>query len=366
MSHRILVSDLRRHTADLRAEIIAAATRVVDSGWFVHGQACSAFEDAFAQYCGVRHCLGVANGTDALEIALRSLGVTAQSKVATVANAGFYTTTALLAVGAEPIFIDVNPETRLMDLNHLAHAVSGGEVNAVVVTHLYGLMHDVEAICAITAEANIPVLEDCAQSHGAQRNGQRAGSIGHAATFSFYPTKNLGAVGDGGAIVTDDADVAARVRLLRQYGWDSKYHSIVSGARNSRLDEMQAAILSAKLPRLDAWNARRREIAARYSAEIKHPAISCPPIYGTEYVGHLYVIECADRDSLRKHLEKSGISSDIHYPFPDYRQPAIATMIQWQDLPITERLSQRVLTIPCYPELADTEIDLIIECINSW
>jgi dTDP-4-amino-4,6-dideoxygalactose transaminase len=350
----------------LRDEIVASATRTVDSGWFIHGQACSAFEDAFAAYCGARHCLGVANGTDALEIALRSLAVKAQSKVATVANAGFYTATALLAIGAEPVFIDVHSETRLMDLNCLADAVSGGAIDAVVVTHLYGLMHDMEAICAIAAEANIPVLEDCAQSHGAQRNGRRAGSIGHAATFSFYPTKNLGAIGDGGAIVTNDESVAARIRLLRQYGWDSKYHSIVTGARNSRLDELQAAVLSAKLPRLDGWNARRREIAARYSSEIKHPSVSCPPAYGEEYVGHLYVIETADRNSLRTHLEKSGIASDIHYPLPDYRQPAIAEMTQWPNLPVTERLSQRVLTIPCYPELATSEVDLIIECINSW
>jgi dTDP-4-amino-4,6-dideoxygalactose transaminase len=366
MSGKILVSDLHRQTSALRQDVLAAMTAVLDSAWFVHGKSCTGFEARFAEYCGTSQCVGVANGTDALEIGLRAIGVTSGSRVATVANAGFYTSTALLAIGAQPVYIDVDPQTMLMDLRQLAHVLESRDLTAVVITHLYGLMHDMPAVRALCDAKGVRVLEDCAQAHGAVNASGKAGSFGHAATFSFYPTKNLGAIGDGGAITTNDADIAARARALRQYGWDKKYHVAHTGGRNSRLDEMQAAILTVKLPHLDAWNDRRRAIAARYTEHIKNPRVTCPPVRGAEYVGHLYVMQCDDREGLRAHLDKAGIATDIHYPVPDHQQAAVRQDGQEPSLPVTERLARQLLTIPLYPELTDPEVDRIVQAINDW
>jgi dTDP-4-amino-4,6-dideoxygalactose transaminase len=208
------------------------------------------------------------------------------------------------------------------------------------------------------------VLEDCAQAHGAQRAERRAGAFGQAAVFSFYPTKNLGAIGDGGAIVTSDDAVAKRARRLRQYGWDLKYHVTSKGGRNSRLDEIQAAVLRAKLPHLSNWNRRRRDIARRYSTEIDGARVKVPPVRGEEYVAHLYVVQCTDRDDLRKHLSEGGIASDIHYPVPDHRQPVLAGR-DWPQLPVTDRASREILSLPCFPELTDAEVGHIIARVNA-
>ena len=194
----------------------------------------------------------------------------------------------------------------------------------------------------------------------------RAGSVGDVACFSFYPTKNLGGIGDGGAVVTSDRELLERLKSLRQYGWETKYHVVRSGGRNSRLDEIQAAVLSAKLPYLDGWNARRRDIAARYSTAISHPKITCPPVRGEEYVAHLYVVTCEDRADLQKHLSAAEISSDIHYPIPDHLQPAMAGLMPGSSLPVTEHLAGHILTLPCFPELTDAEVDRIIARVNSW
>ncbi|MFC4172889.1 DegT/DnrJ/EryC1/StrS family aminotransferase [Microvirga sp. GCM10011540] len=366
MAMRVLLNDLGRHAASTEGPVRDAVDRVLKSGWYILGREGEAFEHEFAHYCGAQNCISVANGTDAIELGLRALGVGQGGRVATVANAGLYTTTALNALGAEPVFVEVDRESRLMDLEHLRRVVARGDINAVVVTHLFGLLHDMEAILQITSEAGVPVFEDCAQAHGASRGGRRAGSFGAAASFSFYPTKNLGALGDGGAITTNDAEVANKVRHLRQYGWESKYRAVMNGARNSRLDEIQAAILRAKLPALDAWNQRRREIATRYSKEITNPRVVCPPLYGEEYVAHLYVIATADRDSLRTHLSAAEVSTDIHYPIPDYRQPAIKGQRDWDHLPVTDLLSDQILTLPCYPELTEDEVSYVITCINDW
>lgn len=366
MTSRIAINDLVRHTRATENDIRTAIERVLQNGWYVLGHENEAFEREFAAYCGTDECIGVANGTDAIEIGLRALGVTSGSHVATVANAGFYTTTALGALGAEPIFVDVDHTSRLMDLNHLAEIVAKERLSAIVVTHLFGLLHDMNAILQIAGSAGVPVFEDCAQAHGASRNGKKAGSFGAAASFSFYPTKNLGALGDGGAITTSDPQIAAQVRRLRQYGWVSKYQAALQGARNSRLDEIQAAILRAKLPALDAWNERRRTIANRYSQEISNPRVTCPPTYGPEFVGHLYVVTCDGRESLRAHLSSHGIMTDIHYPIPDYRQVALEGLREWQSLPATDRLAVEILTLPCYPELRDDEVAFIISKLNEW
>ena len=286
--------------------------------------------------------------------------------MANVANAGFYTSSALASIGAQPVYVDVDPSTQLMALDLLREALASQRLDAVVVTHLYGRLHDMERLLAITEPAGVPVLEDCAQAHGAIRDGRRAGSFGRAATFSFYPTKNLGAMGDGGAVVTNFDDVATRLRPLRQYGWNVKYCNSVPFGRNSRLDELQAAVLRAKLPFLDDWNDRRRAIARRYSAEIRHPHIATPGIPEDQsYVAHLYVLRCEDRNDLRKHLADGGIATDIHFPTPDHLQPAAEAWPPHQVL-VTETLVKNILSLPCFPELTDREIEAVINRVNAW
>ncbi|WP_457092917.1 DegT/DnrJ/EryC1/StrS family aminotransferase [Microvirga sp. P5_D2] len=366
MSTFIGINNLGRHATATAAEVQDAIGRVFQSGWYILGKECEAFEQEFAEFCGVSHCLGLANGTDAIEMGLRALGVGPGSRVVTVANAGFYTATALAAIGAEPVFVDVDRDTKLMALDQLEAVLAAGGIDAVVITHLYGLLNDMDAILKLTKPAGIPVFEDCAQSHGARRGGRRAGSFGDAASFSFYPTKNLGAIGDGGALVTKSSDVADKVRRLRQYGWESKYKVVTPGARNSRLDEIQAAVLRAKLPHVDRWNAKRRDIASRYSTEIEHPRVGCPKTYGDDYVGHLYVVTCEDRGGLQAHLKAAGVGTDVHYPIPDHRQPIIAANSRDVRLPVTEELADKVLTLPCYPELSDDEVATIIAAVNSW
>lgn len=239
-------------------------------------------------------------------------------------------------------------------------------VDALIVTHLYGLLADVEEIVQLAQSRGIPLVEDCAQAHGAARHGKKAGSFGDIACFSFYPTKNLGALGDGGAIATSRQDLADRVRQFRQYGWGSKYCVTIAGGRNSRLDEMQAAILGVKLPLLDQWNARRRDIATRYSQGIRNPKVATPKIHGAEYVAHLYVIRTAEREQLKQHLAAVGIPSDVHYPIPDYAQPAYRQIFPDVHLPVTEQACAEVLTLPCFPEMTDSEVDAIIASVNAW
>jgi dTDP-4-amino-4,6-dideoxygalactose transaminase len=235
----------------------------------------------------------------------------------------------------------------------------------VIVTHLYGRLADVGALSEVARTRGIALIEDCAQAHGAQRDGRRAGSFGALGCFSFYPTKNLGALGDAGAVVTNDRDLAARLRALRTYGWGAKYHCTMAGGMNSRMDEVQAAVLRVKLPRLDAWNRRRREIAARYASAVAHPAITLPPpAAGEDDVVHLYVVRTSGRDSLRAHLLDAGVATDVHYPVPDYRQLGDDTAST--PLLRTEQACAEVLSLPCYPELTDAEVDAVAAVCNRW
>lgn len=357
-----LSAKITKHQTQIKASI----DRVIASGWLVLGPEVKQFEESFAAYLGACHCVSLANGTDAIELALKSMGVGPGDRVATVANAGMYTTTAILAIGAEPYFMDVDIDTRGATLAEVTRAVEAG-IKAVVVTHLYGLaIPEIAQIAQYCTQNGVPLLEDCAQAHGSQVNGKRVGTFGDAASFSFYPTKNLGALGDGGAVVTCNPELAEKVGLLRQYGWTSKYRVEVAGARNSRLDEMQAAILSEFLPHLDEANARRREIAARYSTLIHHPNVALPQEGGTDYVAHLYIIRSQQRDALREHLRKLKIASDVHYPIPDYRQPVFGERFAEIHLQTTERLANEILTLPCYPEMNDEEINYIIAAVNGW
>jgi aminotransferase EvaB len=358
-------NDLHRGIERVAPEVDAAALAVVRRGWFVLGEALAQFESAFAAYCGAAECVGVANGTDALELALRALGVTAGDRVACVANAGFYAPTAILAIGAQPRFIDIDPATLLLDATQAHEALAAG-VKALVVTHLYGRLAPLDTLLARAAQLGVPIVEDCAQAHGAMRNAQRAGSFGAIGCFSFYPTKNLGALGDGGACVTSDATLAGRLRALRQYGWTGKYRVELAGGRNSRLDELQAALLSVRLRNLDAGNERRREIAARYAARIRQPSVSLPPRAGPDDVVHLYVVRSSERDRLAAHLRAHGVGCDVHYPIPDHRQPAYRKRFASLRLEHTERACEQVLSLPCFPELADREVDEVAAVVNAF
>jgi dTDP-4-amino-4,6-dideoxygalactose transaminase len=358
----IALNDLARHHAPLRAELEAAMARVHARGWYILGPEVEGFEREFAAFVGAAECVAVGNGTDALELALRALAIGPGAAVATVANAGMYATTAIRATGARPLYVEVDASSLLMDPAALA-SVQAADVRAVFVTHLYGRMADVDRLAWIARERGLALIEDCAQAHGAASGGRMAGTHGVLGCYSFYPTKNLGALGDAG-------DLAARLRALRTYGWGAKYHVAMEGGMNSRMDELQAAVLRAKLPHLDGWNLRRRDIAARYAATIRHPAITLPdPGGGEANVSHLYVVRTRDRESLRAHLAASGVATDVHYPVPDHRQPGggdAAPVGPHRGLPVTERACAEVLSLPCYPELAAAEVDAVVAACNRW
>lgn len=361
---RIPINDLKRHHAPLAGELAAAVDRVLSSGWYILGPEVEAFEAEFARYCGVGYCAGVGNGTDALELALRAVGIGPGADVATVANAGMYATTAILRVGATPLFVDVDHRSMTMSPAALSAAISS-RTAAVVVTHLYGQMAEMEELLSIAGQKNIPVIEDCAQAHGAARADRKAGSWGTLGCFSFYPTKNLGAAGDGGAIVTADAALAQKVRALRQYGWTGKYRSTLAGGRNSRLDEMQAAILRTKLPHLDGWNERRREIARLYHRALAGSELVLPPL-GDGSVAHLYVIRSPHREHIHMALGAAGIATDVHYPVPDHLQESLrGAAFRETALPVTEACANQVLTLPCFPEMTDDEVREVAERVTA-
>ena len=362
-----LINNLSMHLANHETLIKRSMNRVIDSGWLVLGPEVQCFEQKFARYLNVKHCVSVANGTDAIELGLKALEVGQGDLVATVANAGMYSSSAIMACGASPLFMDVEFGSRLVEFASVECAVKSG-VKAIVLTHLYGLaIPEIKAITELCRSAGVAVLEDCAQAHGAKIDGQCVGSFGDIASFSFYPTKNLGALGDGGAVVTNSDALASKVSALRQYGWTEKYQSEVANGRNSRLDELQAAVLGDLLPLLDGWNSQRREIAAKYSENIRHDHITLPEIAsGPNYVGHLYVICSEHRFSLAQHLKACEIVADVHYPIPDHRQKAFGSKYSRITLRETERLAKQVLTLPCYPEMTEENMSDIINAVNKW
>lgn len=362
----MVINDLSKKIAQLRPSINEAFSRVLERGLLVLGPEVTSLEESFGTYLGVDFCCTVANGTDALELALRSIGVEKGDKVATIANAGFYASSALLAIGAAPFYLDVDIETKLITLSEVEQAIHYG-VKAIVVTHLYGrIVPEIEKIAKYCREADVPLIEDCAQAHGAIMNGKRAGSFGNIGCFSFYPTKNLGALGDGGAIVCNDAILAKKIEQLRQYGWSKKYQVGLVGGRNSRLDEMQAAFLNVFLTHLDLWNNQRRAIAAKYTACITHPAIMLPHQAKEDDVVHLYVIRSLKRDALRAYLREQHIAAEIHYPIPDHHQPIFKNQWMHLHLPNTELLAKEILTLPCYPEMSQEAIAQVVSALNSW
>jgi aminotransferase EvaB len=357
----IPLNDLRRGVfAD--DELAAAVDRVMRSGRYLLGEETSALESELGAYLGARHAIGVASGTDALELAFMALGGGRGQEIVTAANAGGYSTAAARRCGMEPRFADVDDRDLLVTPTTVEKALTP-RTTMVVVTHLYGKMAPVSAIRDLCQAKGILVIEDCAQAAGARACGRYAGSIGDVAAFSFYPTKNLGAIGDGGAVVTSDDEIALRARRLRQYGWGVKYRVEEEGGRNSRLDEVQAAVLRVRLPRLDAWNRRRREIARRYAEALSSTAARMAQDGEEDYVAHLAVVRTPQRTAFARALDMRGIGTDIHYPVPDHRQkiggaPSV-------DLPVTETAAREVLSLPCFPELEDDEIDAVCTALSE-
>ncbi|OWK38561.1 DegT/DnrJ/EryC1/StrS family aminotransferase [Fimbriiglobus ruber] len=352
---------------ELRADLDAACARVLASAHYILGPEVERFEREFAAYCGVRHCVSVANGLDALTLILKAAGVGPGDEVLVPGHTFVATWLAVSAAGATPVGVDVAPRTRNLDPARLSTAVTPRTV-AVMPVHLYGLPADMDAITGVARRHNLLVVEDAAQAHGARHNGRRAGSLGTAAGFSFYPVKNLGAVGDGGAVTTDDDDLAARVRRLRNYGSVVKYHHEEQGV-NSRLDELQAALLSVKLRHLDAWNARRAALAGQYLAALEPLAeLTLPsvPAYA-DPVWHLFVVTHPRRDDLRDALAAVGVQSLIHYPVPPHRSGAYAGgPCQPGDLGTSERLAAQVLSLPISPHHTGEQVRTVAERVREF
>jgi len=339
---------------------------VVDSGWYVLGPNVREFEQAFARYVGVGHAVGVANGTDALALALRALGIGPGQRVATVANAGCYASTAIAQVGAVPCFVDVDEGSLTLSPDRLRATLRDGPVGAVILTHLYGRMGEASAIAALCRQAGVPLIEDCAQAHGAVRAGRQAGAWGAVACFSFYPTKNLGACGDAGLATANDPALADRIVHLRTYAARERYVHDDLGI-NSRLDEIQAAILRVKLRWLDRWTARRREIAARYRAGLAGSGIGLPAERpGDLHVYHQFTVRVADRDGVQRRLSERGVRTAIYYPVPLHLQPLYRELGYRQgDFPESERAAREVLCLPIYPELTDGQVDEVVAGVKA-
>ncbi len=361
--------DLRAQHARIREELDAAVARVVDASQFINGDECRQFEREFAAFCGAAHAVGVANGTDALALALRAYGIGPGDEVLTVANTFIATGEAILLVGARPVFVDVDPATFTMDPGQVERALSP-RTRLILPVHLYGHPADMSAIAEIAARHGLPLLEDAAQAHGARWRERSAGSLGHAACFSFYPGKNLGAWGDAGAVVTSDGDFAARVRQLANHGGGThKYDNVVPGT-NSRLDNLQAAVLRVKLRRLAAWNEERRARVSTYDRALAGiPGVVTPrEADGARSAWHLYTIRVLQgRDALQQHLAARGIASAIHYPRPIHLQPAMASAGgRAGDLPASEQLSREVLCLPLYPELPLAQVERIAAEVRAF
>lgn len=346
--------------------IDAAVRRVFESGFYILGKEVGAFEAEFAAYQGVGHCVGLGSGTESLHVALRSLGIGPGDEVITVAHTAVATVAAIRLAGAAPVFADIDPVHMTLDPGKVAGLVSKA-TKAIIAVHLYGQPADMDAIQAVARKHGLRLIEDCAQAHGARYLGRKVGSIGDIGAFSCYPTKNLGALGDAGMLVTADSALAKQARLYREYGWAERNVSRLSGF-NSRLDEVQAAILRVKLPFLDSDNRARAAIAARYDEGLAQTGLGLPGVRpGCEHAFHLYVVRSRSRDRLQAHLKESGVAALVHYPVPIHLQPAYDGKIRGCDaLPETERAAREVLSLPIYPELDSRDVDAVIRAVRNF
>jgi dTDP-4-amino-4,6-dideoxygalactose transaminase len=374
----VLPADPKSNYLAHRAAIDASIAEVLAGGWYILGPAVKDFEQAFAGYCGVAHGIGVGSGTEALHLALRACGIGPGDAVITVSHTAVATVAAIELAGAIPVLVDIDPVTFTLSPIALEKALKqivenpelcgGATPRAVIAVHLYGHPADMAGINEVAENWGLRVIEDCAQAHGARIDGKRVGSIGALAAFSFYPTKNLGALGDGGAVVTGDPELAGQARLIREYGWRERYISLMPGM-NTRLDELQAAVLKAKLPALDAENRRRRQIAAAYNEMLMALPLQTPACAPrTEHVYHQYVIRTAERDDLRAYLQGQGIGTLIHYPVPVHLQPAYAArdLTLGAPLPVTEKACAEILSLPMHPHLTDEQVERVGDAIRKW
>lgn len=358
--------DFKRQYVSIKDEIDTVVSKVLANGWFILGEEVAAFEREFANYNGVEFAVGVASGTDAIHLALRACGVQNGDEVITVSDTAVATVAAIELSGARPVFVDIDPARHTVDPRKI-NSVITPRTKAILPVHLYGRASDMSIITETARSSGLRVIEDCAQAHGAYYKGKRVGSIGDIGCFSFYPTKNLGAYGDGGMVTTNNAILHEKLLMLRQYGWRERYVSSIRGF-NSRLDELQAAILRVKLRQLDLWTERRRFLAKMYDGLLEGSSVH--PIKSdvdAEQVYHLYVVECEERDALRSCLDSQGIKTLIHYPVPVHLQEAYTDLGYKQgSLPVTEEAANRVLSLPLYPEMTEKEVEIVAKAIHLF
>jgi len=350
-----------------KSEIDQAVSRVLGKGWYILGEEVKAFEQEFARYIGVSYGIGVGSGTEAIHLALAACGIERADEVITVSHTATATVAAIELAGAVPVFVDVEPDYYTLDAGKLESAITE-KTRAIIPVHLYGQPAELDPIIELAKKYDLRVIEDCAQAHGARYKGRNVGSYGDIACFSFYPTKNLGAIGDAGMVVTDNSELAQKARLLREYGWAERYVSHLSGW-NSRLDELQASILRVKLRYLEQDNSKRIRLAEIYDKELSNIDGICLPRKreNSVHVYHLYVIRMPKRDELRDFLRDNGIGASVHYPVPVHLQPAYRHLVRSSDgLPNTERLAREVLSLPIYPELSECELRQVVGTIQRF
>lgn len=350
----------------MKLDLQDAFERVLENGWFIQGEECKEFEKEFSDFCGVKYCVGTGNGLDSLSLALRAMGIGPGDEVIIPSHTFIATALAVKYAGAAPVFVEVHEDTCLLDENLIEENITE-RTKAIIVVQLYGQMAQMDKIMESARKYNLYVLEDAAQAHGAVQNGKKAGSVGDAAGFSFYPGKNLGALGDAGAVVTNNRDLADAVRALGNYGSTLKYVHKYQGV-NSRLDEMQAAFLREKLKRLDAWTEERMRIAERYFEGIHNPKIALPTVgKGNKHVYHIFAIQCEERDALQTYLNEHGIGTVIHYPTAMHRQEAFADLrYEKGSFPVAERIAAKELSLPLYIGMTDDEVEYVIETLNRF
>lgn len=363
---KITFGNLKKQYFSVKKEINQAVSRTLKSGWFILGKEVESFEKEFADYSGVKYGVGVANGLEALQISLMALGVGRGDEVITTPLTAMATSLAIIHAGARPVFVDIDPINYNLDAKKIEKAITK-KTKAILPVHLYGQMADMASIMKIAERNHLLVLEDCAQAHGAEYKGEKAGSFGDCGAFSFYPSKNLGAFGDGGCVVTNDKKIADKIRALRDYGQQGRYNHIYLGF-NSRLDELQAAILKVKLKHLDNWNDRRRQLAKIYNQLLSEAEVVQPvELKGYFHIYHLYVVRSKERDRLVKYLFKNGIQAGIHYPKVIYRQKAYEYFSKKIcNCPIAEKYCQEIVSLPLYPELTDAQVKRICKLIKFF
>jgi dTDP-4-amino-4,6-dideoxygalactose transaminase len=366
MSNEVAFLDLRATYLEIKDELDAAYRRVMNSGWYILGEEVTAFEREFAEYCGTKHCVGVANGLEALQLILRSYGIGPDDEVIVPANTYIATWLAVSNAGATVAPVEPDPKTLNLDPRRVESAITR-KTKAILPVHLYGQPADMKPINDIARRHGLKVIEDAAQAHGARYRDRRVGSLGDAAGWSFYPTKNLGAYGDAGAVTTDDDELADRVRVLRNYGSKSKYYNEEKGI-NSRLDELQAALLRVRLKHLDEWNSRRARIAAKYLEELRETELMLPGVCeGADPVWHLFVVRSNRRDELQSHLKGRGINTLVHYPVPPHLQKAYPGLaLTAESLPITEAIHREVLSLPMGPHLTNSASAQVVDAVRSF